>query len=134
MKIVAVFVVTFFASCFIMSAAFIGSQQTRHPNTAASALSAHSVSRREAVVFVWSTATAAAAGMPLMARAAETPDALKGTKKDPAYESCLSLCMYDCTKPKGVEQKSRAECLPECKVKCATTKEQLLKGTPIKKS
>lgn len=56
--------------------------------------------------------------------------AVKGTKKDPAFESCLSTCMYECTKPKGVEQKSRQECLPECKAKCATTKAQLMKGTP----
>jgi hypothetical protein len=41
--------------------------------------------------------------------------------------------MYECTKPKGIEQRSRAECLPECRQKCATTKEQLLKGNPIKK-
>lgn len=59
-------------------------------------------------------------------------DPLKGTKKDPAFETCLSLCMYECTKPKGSEQKSRAECLPECKGKCATSKAQLLKGEPIK--
>lgn len=62
--------------------------------------------------------------------AKDSGDALKGTKKDPAFEKCLSLCMYDCTKPKGSEQKSRSECLPECKEKCATSKEQLLKGEP----
>lgn len=58
--------------------------------------------------------------------------ALKGTKEDPEYQACLSKCVYDCTKPKGEEQKSRSECIPECKRKCATTKEQLLTGTPIK--
>jgi hypothetical protein len=58
---------------------------------------------------------------------------LKGTKKDPAFEVCLSKCMYECTKPKGAEQKSRMECLPECRQKCATTKAQLLKGEPIPK-
>ena len=63
--------------------------------------------------------------------AATTDPALKGTKKDPAFEACLSQCMYDCTKPKGIEQKSRTECLPECKQKCATTKAQLLKGRPV---
>ena len=63
--------------------------------------------------------------------AKDVDPALKGTKKDPAFESCLSLCMYECTKPKGAEQKTRAECLPECKSQCATTKAQLLKGTPI---
>jgi hypothetical protein len=61
---------------------------------------------------------------------AKDTDALKGTKKDPAFEQCLSLCMYECTKPKGAEQKPRAECLPECKEKCATSKTQLLKGEP----
>lgn len=59
---------------------------------------------------------------------------LKGTKKDPAFEACLSQCMYECTKPKGSEQKSRAECLPECKRSCATTKEQRLLGTPLNRS
>ncbi|CAB9500202.1 expressed unknown protein [Seminavis robusta] len=66
--------------------------------------------------------------------AKDVDPALKGTKKDPEFESCLSQCMYDCTKPKGVEQKSRSECLPECKSKCATTKAQLLKGLPLEKA
>jgi hypothetical protein len=55
---------------------------------------------------------------------------LKGTKTDPKFQACLSLCMYECTKPKGSEQRSRSECLPECKQKCATTKQQLLLGSP----
>jgi hypothetical protein len=61
-------------------------------------------------------------------------DDVKGTKKDPAYEACLSQCMYTCTKPKGAEQKSRTECLGECKVQCATTKQQLMLGTPLTSS
>ena len=65
--------------------------------------------------------------------AKEVDPAVKGTKADPAFQTCLSQCVYDCTKPKGSEQKSRAECLPECKTKCATTKQQLMKGEPIKK-
>ena len=64
------------------------------------------------------------------AQAKDIDPALKGTKEDPKYQSCLSSCMYECTKPKGEEQKSRGECLPECKQKCATTKAQLMKGTP----
>ena len=67
-----------------------------------------------------------------IANAADS-DAVKGTKKDPAFEACLSKCMYECTKPKGTEQKSRSECLPECKRSCATTKAQLLLGDPVKK-
>ena len=70
--------------------------------------------------------TASVLATPAFAK--DDPSLLKGTKKDPAFEACLSKCMYDCTKPKGNEQKSRSECLPECKTQCATTKTQLLKG------
>ena len=82
--------------------------------------------------FLW-TSIAAAAGAAMPASAKEIDPALKGTKKDPAYEACVSACLYDCTKPKGSEQKSRQECIPECKKKCATTKQQLMIGDPIKK-
>ncbi|GAX12952.1 hypothetical protein FisN_2Hh442 [Fistulifera solaris] len=73
---------------------------------------------------------AATATVALPAYAKEVDPSVKGTKKDPNYEKCLSVCMYDCTKPKGSEQKSRQECLPECKQKCAKTKAQLMLGTP----
>ena len=63
--------------------------------------------------------------------AKEIDPALKGTKKDPEYEACVGKCIYECTKPKGSEQKSRAECIPECKKQCATTKQQLMIGTPL---
>ena len=58
------------------------------------------------------------------AHAKEIDPALKGTKNDPEFQACLSKCIYDCTKPKGAEQRSRGECLPECKKTCAKTKEQ----------
>mmetsp|Transcript_13365 Transcript_13365/g.29482 ORF Transcript_13365/g.29482 Transcript_13365/m.29482 type:complete len:145 (-) Transcript_13365:397-831(-) len=64
------------------------------------------------------------------AKKKEIPEALKNTKEDPSYQTCVSVCLYDCTKPKGDTQKSRAECIPECKQKCATSKQQLLIGTP----
>jgi hypothetical protein len=48
-----------------------------------------------------------------------------GTKDDAKYQACLGKCVYYCTKPKGAEQKSRAECLPVCKKECATTSAQL---------
>lgn len=67
---------------------------------------------------------------PTPAFAGDDSVARKGTKEDPKFQACLSLCMYDCTKPKGAEQRSRSECLPECKQKCATTKQQLLLGSP----
>ena len=56
--------------------------------------------------------------------AKEVDPSIKGTKADPEFQACLSQCMYDCTKPKGAEQKSRGECLPECKKTCAKTKSQ----------
>ena len=65
--------------------------------------------------------------------AKDVDPALKGTKKDPEYEACVSKCLFECTKPKVDGQKSRQECLPECKSSCATTKEQLMIGTPVKK-
>mmetsp|Transcript_5071 Transcript_5071/g.8309 ORF Transcript_5071/g.8309 Transcript_5071/m.8309 type:complete len:129 (-) Transcript_5071:240-626(-) len=84
-----------------------------------------------------STAAAAifmgAAMTPLPASAKEVDPALKGTKADPSYETCVSQCLYECTKPKGDEYKTRSECIPECKKKCATTKQQLMVGTPLKK-
>jgi len=58
---------------------------------------------------------------------------LEGTKEDPDFKNCLAIKLYECTKPKGDEQRTRKECLPECKVACASTKAQLLLGEPIKK-
>ena len=66
---------------------------------------------------------------PQAAYAKDVDPAIKGTKKDPEFEGCLGKCLYDCTKPKGMEQKSRMECIPECKAKCATNKAQLMLGT-----
>jgi len=67
---------------------------------------------------------------PQAAIAAKTNPALTGTKNDPKFESCLSKCIYDCTKPKVDEQLSRSQCVPICKKQCATTDAQLLKGRP----
>ncbi|KAL3826242.1 hypothetical protein ACHAXA_006270 [Cyclostephanos tholiformis] len=67
------------------------------------------------------------------AGAREIDPSLRGTKADPSFQYCLSECVYECTKPKGNEQKSRAECIPECKAKCATSKAQLMLGTATKK-
>lgn len=82
------------------------------------------------------TAAAGAAAMmfaPMSALAKDVDPSVKGTKQDPEFEACLSTCMYECTKPKGIEQKSRKECLPECKSKCAKTKAQTMLGTPLAK-
>eukprot|EP00562_Extubocellulus_spinifer_P002253 CAMPEP_0178477672 /NCGR_PEP_ID=MMETSP0696-20121128/4252_1 /TAXON_ID=265572 /ORGANISM="Extubocellulus spinifer, Strain CCMP396" /LENGTH=129 /DNA_ID=CAMNT_0020104991 /DNA_START=37 /DNA_END=426 /DNA_ORIENTATION=- len=92
--------------------------------------------RRQAFSAVASSIVGAAtvASLPIAPALAkgEVDPSRKGTKSDPSYEACVSQCLYDCTKPKGEEQKSRAECIPECKKKCATTKEQLMVGTPVK--
>ena len=87
------------------------------------------LSRSSFLVLVGAGVTVATCSVP-PASAKDGEVDLKGTKKDPNFEACLSTCMYECTKPKGVEQKSRKECLPECKAKCATNKSQLLLGNP----
>jgi hypothetical protein len=92
-------------------------------------LNACDISRSKFIkdVFGLGVATAVTAAiLPSPAFAAGSDSNTKGTKKDPEFEACLSQCMYDCTKPKGIEQKSRAVCLPECKQQCAKTKAQLL--------
>jgi hypothetical protein len=82
---------------------------------------------------VFGSVLALAWTIPTTAAAKDVDSSVKGTKKDPTYEACLSKCVYECTKPKGTEQKSRAVCLPECKQTCATNKEQLMLGQPLKK-
>lgn len=79
------------------------------------------------------TAAGSVAAMVMAAPAANAKDvdsALKGTKKDPTFEECLSQCVYECTKPKGEEQKSRAQCLGECKKTCGKTNAQRNALTP----
>ena len=87
--------------------------------------------QKAATYLTTSAAFGFAATQPAWAKGQED-SALKGTKNDPKYQACVSSCVYECTKPKGDEQKSRAECIPECKKKCATSKEQLMIGTPVK--
>ncbi len=82
------------------------------------------VSRQSFLTTVASTSCLTFLGTQQPAFAKEIDPALKGTKNDPEFQACLSKCVYDCTKPKGAEQKSRGECLPECKKTCAKTKEQ----------
>ena len=82
------------------------------------------VSRQSFLATVASTSCLTFLGTQQPAFAKEIDPALKGTKSDPEFQACLSKCIYDCTKPKGAEQKSRGECLPECKKTCAKTKEQ----------
>lgn len=66
--------------------------------------------------------TMATVASPSPVWAKDQGDYVKGSKNDPEVQAKLSVCMYECTKPKGAEQKSRAECLPECKAKCITAK------------
>mmetsp|Transcript_35460 Transcript_35460/g.58350 ORF Transcript_35460/g.58350 Transcript_35460/m.58350 type:complete len:133 (-) Transcript_35460:239-637(-) len=62
--------------------------------------------------------------------AALAKDGKEGTKDDPKFQNCVSKCVYFCTKPKGSETKERSECIKPCKEQCATSKEQLLMGSP----
>jgi hypothetical protein len=65
------------------------------------------------------TASVLASPAPVWAKEAEYT---KGSKNDPDVQAKLSVCMYECTKPKGSEQKTRAECIVECKQKCITAR------------
>ena len=46
----------------------------------------------------------------------------KEISSDQARENFISQCLYECTKPKGDEQKSRKECISECKIKYKSSK------------
>jgi hypothetical protein len=106
------------------------------PSNHGSALQAEKMTRSEFINTIMVATTTTITMTTLLpvngASAKDDLAATKGTKADPAFQSCVSLCMYECTKPKADEQKSRQECLPECKAKCATTKAQLMIGTPSK--
>ena len=116
-------------SLFAASQAFSTSSTTTSSSTTALCAQAPQQTRANFLAQA-GMMVASASLVPTPAWAASIDPAIKGTKKDPAYEACVSKCMYDCTKPKVEGQKSRQECLPDCKKQCATTKEQLLRGTP----
>jgi hypothetical protein len=105
-----------------------------HESDSGTSIQTQSLSRARFLSTFAAAGVSAAVGFSGSIEPADAADkidpAVKGTKKDPGYESCVSQCMYDCTKPKGNEQKSRSECLPGCKKECATTKAQLMVGTP----
>ena len=46
----------------------------------------------------------------------------KEISADQAKDNFISQCLYECTKPKGDEQKSRNECISECKIKYKASK------------
>jgi hypothetical protein len=115
----------------LVSVAAFGVQQNK-PSVAPQEQHDNNLSRFQFLQVMTAGATALTMA-PQMSAAKEDPS-LKGTKLDPAFEACLSQCMYECTKPKGAEQKSRKECLPECRKSCATTKAQMLKGEPVSAS
>lgn len=121
-----------FASLLLSALALVNSshafgvgQREHSPVTTSEA----QISRSNFMALVGAGVTANVCGVP-SAFAKDADFEVKGTKNDPTFEACLSTCVYECTKPKGVEQKSRKECLPECKQQCATDKKQLLLGQP----
>jgi hypothetical protein len=116
------------ASAFLPSILAPARQTTVLPAAAAAGMT-----RFEFISTIMTTTAAATVSFfPMAASAKEIDPAIKGTKADPVYQNCVSVCMYECTKPKADEQKTRQECLPECKVKCATNKAQLMIGVPNK--
>eukprot|EP00584_Thalassiosira_punctigera_P005516 CAMPEP_0172527836 /NCGR_PEP_ID=MMETSP1067-20121228/2401_1 /TAXON_ID=265564 ORGANISM="Thalassiosira punctigera, Strain Tpunct2005C2" /NCGR_SAMPLE_ID=MMETSP1067 /ASSEMBLY_ACC=CAM_ASM_000444 /LENGTH=135 /DNA_ID=CAMNT_0013311645 /DNA_START=44 /DNA_END=451 /DNA_ORIENTATION=- len=122
--------VVLLAAVVALAAGYSSSPKSTRPITKPPAENA--VASRGAFLSSTSAACLTFLGASQPSSAKEVDPALKGTKADPAYQTCLGNCLYDCTKPKGAEQRSRAECIPECKKKCATTKAQLLVGEPKK--
>jgi len=68
--------------------------------------------------------------------------AAEESKSDKAFQLCLSKCIYASTKPPPIGSSTerlevtvpRGQVIKECKVECATTKEQLMMGKPKMKS
>uniref|UniRef100_A0A7S0GJ65 Uncharacterized protein n=1 Tax=Proboscia inermis TaxID=420281 RepID=A0A7S0GJ65_9STRA len=110
----------------------ISSKRTVSKTALSAEKNCHEFDRRKVFLSVLSTTAFATFLNPDVVLAKVDP-AVVGTKKDPKYQNCLSVCVFECTKPKGEEQKLRSECIPECKKKCAVNKEQLLLGQPLKK-
>jgi len=71
---------------------------------------------------------AAAVATPVIAIASPTAawaakeEVKKGSKDDPAVQAKMSVCVYECTKPKGSEQMTRVECIKKCKTELITSK------------
>eukprot|EP00903_Cladosiphon_okamuranus_P019094 g17571.t1 len=85
-------------------------------------------SRKDAIGAVFGAVAASSFAFVAAADAKDDP-ALKGTKADPEFVTCLSDCIYYCTKDKE-QSRSRQECIPECRKTCAKTKAQGMIGAP----
>jgi len=60
---------------------------------------------------------AAFAGGVTVLSSSNAPAMAKEVSATQLRDNYLSTCVYECTKPKGAEQKGRAECIDECKLK-----------------
>ncbi|CAB1109781.1 unnamed protein product [Ectocarpus sp. CCAP 1310/34] len=85
-------------------------------------------SRKDVLGVVFGAAAMSSFAFVSAADAKDDP-ALKGTKADPEFVTCLSDCIYFCTKSKE-QSRSRQECIPECRQTCAKTKAQGMIGAP----
>eukprot|EP00752_Nemacystus_decipiens_P001368 g1357.t1 len=85
-------------------------------------------SRKDVIGAVFGAVAASSFAFVAAADAKDDP-ALKGTKADPEFVTCLSDCIYYCTKDKE-QSRSRQECIPECRQTCAKTKAQGMLGAP----
>lgn len=112
--------VSLLMACF--SGETLGFSSTSNNQHKVPVSSAPETSRQNFLAMAGGLLTTAALASPSPVWAKDQGDYVKGSKNDPEVQAKLSVCMYECTKPKGAEQKSRAECLPECKAKCITAK------------
>ncbi|CAM9156346.1 unnamed protein product [Pylaiella littoralis] len=132
----AVAVATLFsgASAFSCPSPLAGARQSRYTTMAAAGPGARGestelpTSRKDVLGAVFGAVGVSSFAFMAAADAKDDP-ALKGTKADPEFVTCLSDCIYYCTKSKE-QSRSRQECIPECRQTCAKTKAQGMIGAP----
>ena len=75
---------------------------------------------------------------PSLVPAAHAKEGQEGTRSSKTFEVCMSKCIYQQTRPPPIgssserleQSKSRGEIVTDCKMSCATTKEQTMVGKP----
>ena len=75
---------------------------------------------------------------PSLVPAAHAKEGQQGTRSSKTFEVCMSKCIYQQTRPPPIgssserleQSKSRGEIVTDCKMSCATTKEQTMVGKP----
>ncbi|MGK3743331.1 MAG: hypothetical protein ACI90V_010187 [Bacillariaceae sp.] len=125
LNIIAIVSILFSSSAVIVDA--LGLLKNKSITTSSSSSCPQSYSKVDDVVSVQSVSrknflTAVLAGGITASSTNAKAAWSKEISSDQAKENFISQCLYECTKPKGDEQKSRKECIDECKIKYKASK------------